>query len=102
MMQQFDCLKEADAICLQHAWVLFAVKPQLVLHADGWQAPTGICPLPSVCPTEAEWENSLEQRGAKQQPSRFLLLVLIPHHGTQAPGECKHRDIKHPNAASPF
>lgn len=47
VMQHFGCLKEADAICLKHAQVLFAVKPQLVLHADGWQAPTGIC-LPSV------------------------------------------------------
>jgi len=50
---------------------------------------------------QAEWEISLEQRGVKQQPSRFLLLVLIPHHGAQTPGGCKHRDIKHPNGASP-
>jgi len=42
MMQQLGCLRVADAISLRHIQVSFAVKPLRVLHADEWQAPTGI------------------------------------------------------------
>lgn len=43
VMQQCGCLRATDEISLRHIQVLFAVKPLLVLHADEWQAPTGIC-----------------------------------------------------------
>lgn len=77
-MQQFGCLRAADAISLQHIQVLFAVKPLLVLHADEWQAPTGICLTDSALPAERERDFGAE----RQRAAAVMFLTCCP---TSAP-----------------